>query len=393
MPAVSLLVQALPTLCCYLFRLPARWLNWRQKYSVLASKGKQVANPDGLFSNAVDLRVVVRGDVNGNGKVTIADALATALAVAGVSQPVPPISMTDMTLNGATNIGDAMMLGLIAGRLNSDWVVPAITFVSPIPVARGTTITIAGRGFGPAIADNQILFTTATGVTRVVPSAASLTSITVRVPDDAVSGPIQVYRVDIPLGGEEFPIIVSGTGIPLAITRISPYYQVQPGSTITLNGLGFDAVASNNLVFFTSTTGTVAASVAAASSTSLDVTVPSGAACGPIMVSTGGRTSNARMVTLRGMNCSVRLTGILGGGSPGDMVVLEGAGFDVANPGNNSVRFTTSGGGIIDAAVVAVGGTQLHVRIPSAATAGSVTATVGGIVSDAIEYRPPSTSP
>ena len=62
-----------------------------------------------------------------------------------------------------------------------------------------------------------------------------------------------------------------------------------------------------------------------------------------------------------------------GGGLPGDLVVLEGTGFDVATPANNVVKFTASGGGTVTAPVLAAGGTQLHVRIPDTAAQGDVT--------------------
>ncbi len=58
------------------------------------------------------------------------------------------------------------------------------------------------------------------------------------------------------------------------------------GSAVTISGSNFSAVAANNIVFF----GAVKASVTAASTTSLTVSVPFGATYQPITVTTGGLT-------------------------------------------------------------------------------------------------------
>jgi hypothetical protein len=56
------------------------------------------------------------------------------------------------------------------------------------------------------------------------------------------------------------------------------------GTTVTINGIGFSALATNNIVYF----GAVRANVTAANSTSLTVTVPSGATYQPISVTVNG---------------------------------------------------------------------------------------------------------
>src|SRR5262249_10855512 len=59
------------------------------------------------------------------------------------------------------------------------------------------------------------------------------------------------------------------------------------GSTVTISGNNFNATPSANIVYF----GPVKATVTAGSSTSLSVTVPTGAAYQPITVTTGGLTA------------------------------------------------------------------------------------------------------
>ncbi|PYS27713.1 MAG: hypothetical protein DMG11_15490 [Acidobacteria bacterium] len=355
------------------------------------ARGVSVTKPGSLISNIVNLNVVRHGDVNSNGSVTIADALVTALTVGGIVKPPLPMSIGDVNLNASANIGDALEIALLAGRMKADWDVPQVSSVSPAPAMRGNTLTITGTGFAATPSDNLVFFTVPNnGAVRVIPTAGTVTTLTVMVPNDALSGPMQVYRRDVPLGGREFPLIVAGTTISLALTRVNPYFQVQVGATVTLEGMGFDATPGNNTVLFKSATGTIAAVVTAASTTSLTVTVPPGAVCGPVTVVTPSlQTSNQRMVTISGTSCGVQLADIWGAGSSGDTLVLEGAGFDVVNPGNNGVRFASSAGGTVTAPVLAAGGTQLHVRVPDTAIEGNVTVTVGSTTSNAVLYRTP----
>ena len=58
------------------------------------------------------------------------------------------------------------------------------------------------------------------------------------------------------------------------------------GSSVTITGNNFNAIAANNIVFF----GAVKAGITAASATSLTVTVPFGATYQPITVTTNGLT-------------------------------------------------------------------------------------------------------
>ncbi len=59
------------------------------------------------------------------------------------------------------------------------------------------------------------------------------------------------------------------------------------GTTVTINGSGFDATPANNIVFF----GAVKATVTSASATSLDVIVPAGTTYQPISVTTNTLTA------------------------------------------------------------------------------------------------------
>src|SRR5207244_60329 len=104
----------------------------------------------------------------------------------------------------------------------------------------GSVITLAGTGFAANAADNQVSFALGSGLfIRVPANTATTTSLSVQVPDGVVSGVIQIIRLDLNVGSGEFPLPIAGSPISLALTSISPFYQVTPGTTVTLSGMGF----------------------------------------------------------------------------------------------------------------------------------------------------------
>lgn len=360
--------------------------------TVPADVSIKVSNPGPLESNASTLRVVQRGDINGNRSVNIGDALVTALTVGGVIKPSLPLAVGDANLSGATNIGDALFLALFAGRIVPNLAAPSISAISAGTVKRGDLLTITGTGFSSSLAESQVLFTTQNGVMRIpllsAPGAsAQTTSMTVPVPNEAVSGPIQVFRLDAAIGSLEFPILIEGTPAPLIVTSVSPFYQAVAGSSITLRGSGFSEFLSSNTVLFRASSGTAAGTVTSATTTSLTVTVPAQAQCGNVTVTVGALKSNARSIMISGTACPVLLADILGGGSPGDTLILEGTGFDPTTPSNNTVRFTAAGGAAT-ATIIQAGLTQLQLRIPDGAVEGDVTVTVAGQTSNPLVYKP-----
>jgi len=344
-----------------------------------------VADSNGT-SNGVTLRVVERGDINGNRSVNIGDALITALTVGGIVKPPLMDAVGDLNLNGTTNIGDALVLALFTGRINRNLATPRVNAVSPNPATISTSLTLTGTGFSPIPANNEFLFTTLSGgYVRVAPSTATSTTLTVTVPSNAVTGPLQVYRIDTPLGSPEFPLEVTGTPTPLMLAAVSPSDSVLVSTTVTLTGLGFDATPASNIVQFRSATGTVNGTVTQASASSLAVTVPPTALCGTVTVTVAGQVSNGRSIQISGTPCPVLLSDIWGNASPGETLVLEGTGFDVVTPANNIVLFTTSTG-TAPATVLQAGGSQLHVRVPASAVRGNVTVTVSGQTSNPLLY-------
>ncbi len=340
----------------------------------------------GVSSNAVPLKVVERGDLNGNHDVNISDALVCALTVGTFYQPPLSSTVGDVNLNGTVNIGDCLVTALFSGGVLPNLAVPAITSVSPVSVNAGSQLTITGTGFSPVAAQNRVLFTTeADTVVRVTPSVSSLTNMTVTVPANAVSGPIQTYRLDVPLGGTAFPLNVNGTTPSLTLTQVNPFYKVAPGSVVTLNGMGFDATPASNTIFFQTNSGPTGVTAITASTTSLTVMVPQTAICGAIRAMANGQTSNSRALMVSGTTCAPQIAD-LSRGDAGDTVVIEGMGWSALTPGANIVTFTTSSG-TGAATVLSAGRTQLQVRIPDNAIDGNVVVTAGGQMTNAVAHH------
>ncbi len=142
------------------------------------------------------------------------------------------------------------------------------------------------------------------------------------------------------------------------------------GATISINGTNFSTTISNNTVLFNG----VAAVVTAATTTQLTVIVPSGATTGIISVTVGSTTVTST-TTFTVVNQTSEPPTISAfsptSGGVGTTVTITGANFST-NPLLNTVAFNG-----IKATVTSATATQLTVIVPSGATSGAITVTVG----------------
>ena len=81
--------------------------------------------------------------------------------------------------------------------------------------------------------------------------------------------------------------------------------QTTRGSILTLNGSNFSLIAGNNIVEFTTTTGTVDVPASTATATSLTVVVPSGAISGPVRVRVNGQPTASFILEVLGSPTSI----------------------------------------------------------------------------------------
>lgn len=173
---------------------------------------------------------------------------------------------------------------------------------------------------------------------------------------------------------------------PIGISEFTP--DAGPvGQSVTIFGNGFSTTAASNTVRFNGT----AATVSAATPTSLTVTVPAGATTGPISVTnTNGTATSASNFTVGVPSTQApTITGFTpDSGPPGTPVTITGTGFQTS-AALNSVQF-----GGWAAAVSSATATQIISPVPAGVASGKISVTTpnGTAISTAEFYAlPPGT--
>jgi len=180
---------------------------------------------------------------------------------------------------------------------------PTIDSFNPGTGPAGTTVTITGTNFSTTPSNDLVGFNGANGVV----TAATSTSLTVTVPPGASTGQLtlavqsaqNIALATCTIQTSESPSLISqgkqlslGTGNCIFVVPVNITGFGQPsgkaGDTITINGTGFSPTPLENTVKFFDD---VAATVTAATATSLTVTIPSYASTGPVTVSVNGTLS------------------------------------------------------------------------------------------------------
>jgi hypothetical protein len=117
---------------------------------------------------------------------------------------------------------------VVPGGGGAPAVAPTLTSVSPTSAERGSTITLAGTAFSSTPASNTVIFTTATGSVNATSVSATATSLTVVVPQSAISGPVFVTVGGLNSSTRILEVLGSSTA-PLTPTTVN----VTAGSTTT----------------------------------------------------------------------------------------------------------------------------------------------------------------
>ena len=162
-------------------------------------------------------------------------------------------------------------------------------------------------------------------------------------------------------------------GIPV-ITNINPS-NISIGDNVTITGTGFGNTRDTSIVTFNTTK---AATITSWSNTVINVKVPTGTTAGKLTVTVAGKVSNGVDFTM--------MTPVITNINPssvliGDDVTITGTGFGESQE-ISIVTFNTTN------AITILGwsNTVINARVPAGTTAGKLTVTVGGKVSNGVDF-------
>lgn len=241
----------------------------------------------------------------------------------------------------------------------------SVTGFSPTSGKPGTAVTISGTGFSETSASNTVKFN---GVSATVISSTS-TTISTTVPTSATSGKVSVATGGATASSSDDFIVISHT-----ITSVAPTSGLV-GAPITITGTDFSTTLANNMVKFNNT----AATVTAATATTLSVNVPAGATTGKITVTINGITATSAedfiVIIPPTLTSFAPASGLpaLSTGYVGEEVTITGTNFS-ATPANNTVKFNGT-----SATVTSSTATQIKANVPTGATTGKISVTVNAI--------------
>lgn len=150
---------------------------------------------------------------------------------------------------------------------------PVISVVSPLSGPQGSVMTITGDVFSTVPDENKVFIN---GVDVPVQTATK-TKLTLTLPGGTGSGKVKVVVND---QATEGPVFKDQT---LGISALTPDNGLA-GTTVTISGTGFSAVPSDNIVTFNG----VAATVTAATATTLTLAAPPTVSTGEVKVVVSG---------------------------------------------------------------------------------------------------------
>lgn len=153
----------------------------------------------------------------------------------------------------------------------------------------------------------------------------------------------------------------------LSITSFTPTSGAV-GTQVEIKGNNFGSTNANNLVRFNGTLALATASTAG----SITTTVPAGAATGLITVTVGGNTATSATNFTVTTPVPTIISFTPASGPVGTSVVITGTNFSTTNA-NNIVKFNG-----ITALATASTATSITTTVPTGATTGLITVTVGG---------------
>ncbi|WP_108807461.1 IPT/TIG domain-containing protein [Aquimarina spinulae] len=235
---------------------------------------------------------------------------------------------------------------------------PKISSFTPALAKVGEEVTITGSGFSTIATNNKVNFN---GVAATV-SKATATSLSVTVPQGATTGKIAVKVGELEVTtATDFTVV-----LPPTATSFSPKEGII-GTEVVITGTNFSTTAADNEVKFNG----IAATVSAATSNSLTVTVPAGATTGKIVIKVDGQE------VMSATDFTVIFPPTISSFSPevgakDTEVIITGTNFSTT-AADNEVKFNET-----IATISAATATSLTVNVPAGATTGKISVEVNG---------------
>ncbi|MCX6982630.1 MAG: cadherin-like domain-containing protein [Verrucomicrobia bacterium] len=304
-----------------------------------------------------------------SGTANLTNATATQLTITFTTPP----ALGALTANVSTTFNGAGAGSSGAVQVANIVPAPAVTSsIADLPI-NSATVTINGTGFSATAADNTVVFNN--GAIGNV-SAASATQLTVNFTTQPTAPGSLTANVTV-FGGSSGAVQVA-TVIPVITVNNT---SIPANSTnLTINGFGFNANPILDGVTF-SGAGTGSGTVSAASTTSLNTSLPAVLTAGDLnatMTSNGISSGTAVKVATVATVVTASVANLAADAAT---VTINGFGFDTT-PGNNLVTFNDGAVGAVTTAT----NTSLTVTFSTKPTnAGSLTAivTTNGVASGA----------
>ena len=267
-----------------------------------------------------------------------------------------------------------LLLGLCAGFFvgcsdDDDEIVETaseltVTGFSPTEGIAGTEVTISGTGFNSSAS----VFFNGTQSTDVS-VASSGTILVATVPSGATSGTICVRGIsDFAYSDDEFTVIANAV-----ITGYSPSSAL-PGETIEIQGTDFHEVGADEITV--TFTGDVSTQPTSASTTSLTVTVPTGAQSGVVTVAFGDEE------TVVGPEFEVLTPAIVSysptAASVGESVAITVSNFPSSATASTIGVYFEGTDSNVQATVSSYANDVVTVTVPDGALTGAITITLSG---------------
>jgi hypothetical protein len=312
----------------------------------------------GLVGTSVTITGTSFGASQGNSTVSFNGSAATPTSWSATSIVVP-------VPNSATTGNVVVTVGGLASNGVTFTVAPSITSLSPASGPAGTSVTIAGRNFGPTQGTSSVMF----GSSTATVTGWSNTSVVAIVP-----GNLSAFT------NVAVKVVVSGAASNAANFAIAPSItSINPtsgpaGTSITITGTNFASTQGSSTVAFSGT----AATPTSWSATSIVVPVPSGATTGNVVVTVGGLASNGVLFTVIVPPSITSLNPT--SGPVTTSVTITGTNFG-ASQGTSSVAFN----GIV-ATPTSWNSTSIVVLVPNGGTTGNIVVTVSNLGSNGVPF-------